>query len=147
MELPNETFLKEVRTLISEGHDVTIRVRGISMRPFLEDRRDKVVLTHLDTIKVGDAVLAEISSGKYVYHRIVNIKNEIVTLRGDGNAYGTEQCHISNIAATTRQFIRKGQCYSPLGQKWRWYSALWPSSPFIRRLLLAIHRRLPESWR
>ena len=61
VELPNEIFLKEVRTLIAEGHDVTLRVRGVSMRPFLEDRRDKVVLTRPDAPKVGDAVLAEIA--------------------------------------------------------------------------------------
>ena len=71
VELPNEIFLGEVKRLIAEGHDATLRVRGISMRPFLEDRRDKIVLTlPTRTPQVGDAVLAEIAPGKYVYHRI-----------------------------------------------------------------------------
>jgi hypothetical protein len=140
MELPNEIFLKEVCSLIEEGHDVTIRVRGVSMRPFLEDRRDKVVLTRVDSVEVGDAVLAEIAPGKYVYHRIVDIVEEKVTLKGDGNIYGTEHCRIENVVASTRQFVRKGRCYSPKGMTWRWYSALWPSNAFMRRVLLKLYR-------
>lgn len=147
VELPNEIFLKEVRTLIADGHDVTLRVRGVSMRPFLEDRRDKIVLTRPKPPKVGDAVLAEIAPGKYVYHRIIKIEKDRVTLKGDGNVYGTEQCGIEDIAASTKQLIRKGRPYSPQGRAWRWYSALWPDNTLVRRVLLAIHRRLPRGWR
>ena len=147
VELPNEMFLKEVCTLIAGGHDVTLRVRGVSMRPFLEDRRDKIVLTRPRAPKVGDAVLAEIAPGKYVYHRIINIEEDKVTLKGDGNVYCTEQCEIKDIAASTKQLIRKSRNYSPEGRAWRWYSALWPSNLFVRRVLLAIHRRLPRNWR
>lgn len=140
IELPNEIFLKEVCGLISEGHDVTLRVRGVSMRPFLEDRRDKVVLTRLGAIKVGDAVLAEIEPGKYVYHRIIKIAEEQVMLKGDGNVYGTEHCRVENIVASTKHFVRKGHCYSPDGWAWRCYSALWPQWPFARRVLLKLYR-------
>ena len=147
VELPNEFFLKEVRTLIADGRDVTLRVRGVSMRPFLEDRRDKIVLTRLEKAKVGDAVLAEIAPGKYVYHRIVRIDGNRVTLRGDGNVYGTEQCELKDIAAATKELIRKERHYSPEGMAWRWYSALWPSNVLMRRVLLAVHRRLPKKWR
>ena len=147
VELPNEVFLKEVCALVSEGHDVTLRVRGVSMRPFLEDRRDKIVLTRPNSPEVGDAVLAEIAPGKYVYHRIVKLEEGRVTLKGDGNVYGIEQCDITNIAASTKGIIRKGRYYSPEGRVWRWYSALWPNNMFVRRVLLAIHRRLPRNWR
>ena len=139
-ELPNELFLKEVRELISDGHDVTLRVRGVSMRPFLEDRRDKIVLTRLEETKVGDAVLAEIAPGKYVYHRIISIEGDKVTLRGDGNVYGTEQCRLADVAAATKELIRKGRSYSAQGKAWRYYSALWPSWSFARRVLLKLYR-------
>lgn len=140
IELPNETFLKEVCALIAAGHEVTLRVRGVSMRPFLEDRRDKIVLTSLGETKVGDAVLAEIAPGKYVYHRIVCIEGDRVTLKGDGNVYGTEQCGLDNIVASTKWLIRRGKHYSPSGKAWRWYSALWPKWPFARRVLLKLYR-------
>ena len=147
IELPNELLLKEVRALLAEGRDVTLHVRGVSMRPFLEDRRDRIVLTKPQECKVGDAVLAEIAPGKYVFHRIVRLEENRVVLKGDGNVYGTEQCYLENIAASTKQFVRKGRCYSPTGRAWRWYSALWPSNPLARRVLLAIHRRLPQGWK
>lgn len=142
VELPNEIFLKEVRTLIAAGHDVTLRVRGVSMRPFLEDRRDQIVLTQPGVVKVGDAVLAEIAPGKYVYHRIVSIEGDKVTLRGDGNVYGTEQCRLEDVAAATKELIRKGRSYSAQGKAWRYYSALWPSWSFARRVLLKLYRML-----
>lgn len=140
VELPNEAFLKEVRALIAEGHHVTLRVRGVSMRPFLEDRRDKIVLTRPHAPKVGEAVLAEIAPGKYVYHRIVAIKGDKVTLRGDGNVQGTEECRLGNVAASTLAFMRRGKRYSPQGYAWRCYSALWPRWPFARRVLLKLYR-------
>ena len=147
VELPNEEFLKEVCALIAEGRDVTLRVRGISMRPFLEDRRDKIVLTRPGVVKVGDAVLAEIAPGKFVFHRIIRIEGTQVTLKGDGNVYAVEQCGIQNIVASAKVFVRKERCYSPQSRVWRWYSAMWPHDALLRRVLLAIHRRLPQSWR
>ena len=142
LELPNEVLLKEVRALIACGHDVTLRVRGVSMRPFLEDRRDKIVLTRLDEAKVGDAVLAEIAPGRYVYHRIVRIENDKVTLKGDGNVYGTEVCRVADVAAATKGIIRKGHYYSPEGWAWRVYSLLWPKWPLARRVWLKLYRVL-----
>ena len=140
LELPNEILLKEARTLIAEGHDVTLRVRGVSMRPFLEDRRDKIVLTRVQGVNVGDAVLAEIAPGKYVYHRIIRIDGDDVTLKGDGNVYGTEQCRLKDIAATTKELIRKECHYSLQGMAWRCYSVLWPQWSFARRVLLKLYR-------
>lgn len=142
VELPNEIFLKEVSELIAGGHDVTLRVRGVSMRPFLEDRRDKIVLTRLGRVKKGDAVLAEIAPGRYVYHRVISIEGDKVTLKGDGNIYGTEQCGLEDVVASTKWLIRKDKYYSPEGKAWKWYSALWPKNLFARRVLLKLYRLL-----
>lgn len=143
IELPNDVLLGEVKALIAQGHDVTLRVRGISMHPFLEDRRDKIVLTRLVRApQVGDAVLAEIAPGTYVYHRIIRIEGDMVTLKGDGNVQSTEQCHIGHVVAATKHLIRKEKAYSPEGKVWHCYSVLWPQWPLARRILLAIYRRL-----
>ena len=77
----------------------------------------------------------------------ITIEGDKVTLKGDGNVRGTEQCHISHIVGATKHLIRKDKTYSPDGRRWRYYSALWPKWPFARRVLLAIHRRLPATWR
>lgn len=147
VELPNDIFLKGIRDLIEEGHTATLRVRGNSMRPFLEDRRDSIVLTAVTHIEVGDAVLAEITPGKYVFHRIIAIDGENVTLKGDGNVNGTEHCTKADVKANALAVIRKGKEYSTTGKRWLRYSKLWMRLDPVRRWLLAIHRRLPKGWR
>ena len=85
MQIPNAILIPEIIRLLDEGHTVTLRLRGYSMRPFLEDDRDVALLVKAETVKVGDPVLAEVSPRHYVFHRIVAIEGEAVTLRGDGN--------------------------------------------------------------
>ena len=58
----NQTLLPEVIRLLNEGHTVTLRLRGYSMRPFLEDNRDKALLRKTSNPHIGDPVLAEIGS-------------------------------------------------------------------------------------
>lgn len=50
-QFPNDKFLPEVVRLLDEGHTVTLRLRGYSMRPFLENNRDKALLTKAGDIK------------------------------------------------------------------------------------------------
>ena len=147
VELPNDIFLKGITDLLEEGHTATLRVRGNSMRPFLEDRRDSIVLTHVTHINIGDAVLAEIAPGKYVFHRIIAIDGENVTLMGDGNVRGTESCTKADVKANALAVIRKGKEYSTEGKRWKRYSRLWMRLTPVRRWLLAIHWRLPKNWR
>lgn len=139
----NAEFLPAVISFIEEGHTATISLRGVSMRPFLEDGRDKALLGKPSDIKVGDAVLAEISPSRYVLHRVWKIKGENVTLLGDGNLT-PEHCHLSDIRAKALGFYRKKRDNfdSVDSYKWKVYSFIWTRLFPIRRYLLFIHRRL-----
>ena len=138
-QLQNAEFLPHVVALLQEGHTVTLPLKGQSMRPFLQDGRDKAFLQTAETVKVGDAVLAEIRPGCYVLHRIVGIGGDGVTLRGDGNLTD-EHCQQKDIKAKAIAFYRKGreQADSTDGRKWRIYSWWWTRLYPIRRLLLFI---------
>lgn len=128
---------------LEQGRTATISLRGNSMRPFLEDGRDKALLTKAVNVKMGDAVLAEIAPTIYVLHRVWKIKGNNVTLLGDGNLR-TEHCKLEDIRASVVGFYRKGRksLDSVDGSKWRIYSWLWMHLYPIRRYLLAIHRRV-----
>ena len=143
LQLSNDKLLPEVVRLLNEGHTVTLRLRGYSMRPFLEDGRDKALLTKPSVVKVGDPVLAEISKGRYVLHRVVAIDNNKVTLRGDGNL-GIEKCTINDIKGAVIGFYRKGRDILDRtdGNKWKTYSYIWTRLLPIRRYLLFVHRHL-----
>ena len=150
-QLPNEQFLAfvvdELQTV--PGKTVTLPLLGRSMRPFLEDGRDKASLIATTSVNVGDAVLAEISKGHYVLHRVVGINGNNVTLRGDGNL-NCEHCRLSDVKATALGFYRKGRdtLDSTSGRKWRIYSWLWMRLLPVRRyLLFALHPHIPARFK
>ncbi len=142
ISLPNTVLIEEVRRLIGQGHSVTIGVRGYSMRPFLEDRRDKAIIAPCADPGKGDAVLAQVAPGKYVLHRIVDLDGDKVTLMGDGNIQGRENCLRSDIIGRATAFLRKSRAVPDTtnGLKWRIYSALWIRLLPVRRYLLAFYR-------
>lgn len=142
--LPNALFIPEIKRAIDEGHTTTFRVRGYSMRLFLEDRRDKVVLAPCKEVKVGDVVLTEIQKDKYVLHRVIQKEGEHLTLMGDGNVYGTETCNTSNVIGIAIGFLRKGRDVMDTtdGKKWKIYSFFWLRLKPIRRYILAFYRRI-----
>lgn len=143
LQIANALLLPEVIKLTNEGRTVTLPLRGYSMRPFLEDGRDKALLQKPANIKVGDAVLAEIAPRHYVLHRIISIEGNAVTLLGDGNL-ATEHCRLEDVKATAIGFYRKGRetLDSTEGRKWRTYSWVWMHLRPFRRYLLAFYRRI-----
>lgn len=145
VQFQNAQFLPEVVKLLNEGHTVTINLRGVSMRPFLEDGRDKAVLIRPSNPKVGDPVLAEISEGFFVLHRIYRIEGDQVTLLGDGNPRRSyEHCLQSDICGAVVGFYRKGSSRLDRTDGWRWrcYSFFWMHTLFLRRYILYIYRHL-----
>ena len=144
-EFKNEDFLPVVVELLKtkEKKTVTIPLRGISMRPFLENDRDAALLTLPDNVKVWDPVLAEISPGHFVLHRILKIDGEDVTLMGDGNLR-CEYCKLADIRAGVVGFYRKGRKKLDRtdGLKWRTYSWIWMHLLPLRRYFLSAHSRI-----
>jgi hypothetical protein len=150
-QMPNEQLLPFVIEQLEavEGKTVTLPLRGRSMRPFLEDGRDKALLIAAKQVAVGDAVLAEISPRHYVLHRVIGIDHDKVTLRGDGNL-SNEYCRLADVKATALGFYRKGRTTldSTNGLKWRTYSWLWMRlSPLRRYLLFALHPHIPARFK
>ena len=143
VQFPNAILLPEIVKMLNEGHTVTLRLKGFSMRPFLEDGRDKALLTKPVDPKVGDPVLAEVGPKHFVLHRIISIQGDDVVLRGDGNL-GTEQCKLKDVQGAVIGFYRKGReaLDRTDGLKWRIYSWFWTRLFPIRRYLLAFYRRI-----
>ncbi len=137
----NEAIIPQIIALLDSGHTVTLMLRGISMRPFLEDNRDKALLKKAGNVNVGDVVLAEISPKRYVLHRLTEIEGDRVVLMGDGNL-GTEQCRMSDIHGYAIGFYRKGRSKIERTDsvKWKTYSFLWMHLRPIRRYLLFLYR-------
>lgn len=139
-EVPNAELMRHVRQAVEQGETAVINVKGYSMRPFLEHRRDKVKLAKLQTLHIGDAVLAEISPNTFVLHRIIGIKGDKITLMGDGNLRGTEHCLRKNVIATVIVYYHKGKAIPAADKRLKRRIRQWRKLLLVRRWLLYIYR-------
>lgn len=142
-EIPNAVLLGMVRESIREGHTATIWVKGFSMRPFLEHMRDKVILAPVTRpLAEGDAVLAEIASDKYVLHRIIQVDGDHLTLMGDGNLRGTEQCMLKDVAGIVTDYVRPKRTIKADDPKLIRRVRLWRRLLPCRRILLVLYKAM-----
>jgi len=141
--VPNSILLGEVKSLLAEGRDVVIPTKGNSMLPFIHGERDSVILRRIDSLEVGDIVLAELREGVYVLHRVFALDGDDVTLMGDGNNRGTEHCRRKDIAGTAVGVLKKGRkevdCRSPKALR---QARAWRRLLPLRRIILAVYRRV-----
>ncbi|MBR2318448.1 MAG: S24/S26 family peptidase [Bacteroidaceae bacterium] len=144
-QVENQLMMQEITRMFNTlgKESVTFTVRGYSMRPFLEDRRDKVILTPPRTPDIGDIVLARTDKGVYALHRVIRKENGVYTMQGDGNPISQKE-HFTDtdIIGIAQAFIRKGKTYETSGRVWRSYSTIWHILKPFRRALLAIYRRI-----
>lgn len=138
-------LMQEITRMFKEKgkESVTIVVKGYSMRPFLENGRDKVVLVPPHAPEIGDVVLARVGEKRYALHRVIKIGNGTYTMQGDGNPVSmTEEFTDADIIGIAKGFIRKGRLVPTESREWRRYSAAWAFLKPLRRVLLAVYRRI-----
>lgn len=145
MEIRNDIFFGEVERLLAEGGDVTIRVRGNSMRPLLRNGRDSVILRRSGDadIRTG-AVMLFRYRGLYCMHRVKGVAGDEVVFAGDGNYRTVERAKRADVVALVRAVVRRdGTTVACDSRRWRFASAAWLALPAIlRRYMLGAMRRL-----
>lgn len=140
----NNIMMEEIRRLISEGKTVSLTVKGHSMNPFIVHMRDQITLgpVRQEDIRPGTVALVKDSRGSYLIHRITEVKDDTVTLIGDGNVGITETATHDNIIGVMYSLNRNGRIYSEKSRIWRIYSRIWMMLTPIRRYPLALWRKL-----
>ncbi|MFR9503008.1 MAG: hypothetical protein SNH73_00970 [Rikenellaceae bacterium] len=139
----NNELLDGVAVMVASGERVVLLTKGQSMLPFIVGGRDSVELTRVDSeICVGDILLAKISNPtRYVIHRVIKIESKKITLMGDGNLIGSEECHMSDVAARITSIVKPHKIINPNSKQQRVLAKFWRTLQPIRRYLLAILRR------
>ena len=143
-DVKTEVLFAEIRSLLLQGRQVKMRVRGRSMRPMLEHHRDSVVLQRFaeSSYRCGDIVLAYTLDGRWMLHRIIACNDSDCWLQGDGNIGSQEQCKRTDILGKVVQFQRKSKLHSATHWFWQLYARLWTASVVCRRPLLFLY----EGW-
>ena len=74
-------YISMLRTLIEEGKQVSMIISGSSMAPFLIHARDHIYLkSPSGELRKGDMVFYQRSNGEYVMHRMLKMKNIILSV-------------------------------------------------------------------
>lgn len=145
LELSNELFFAEVEQLISQGENVTITIKGNSMRPWLQNSKHKVIVKPLadSILQCGDIALFRYK-GKHILHRVVKIENDKIIFSGDGNIGIKEHASKDDVIALVESIITpSGRVIECNSNEWKTKSKLWLALPqFARRIILGILRRL-----
>lgn len=137
----DDQIMAEAIRLVESGVCVTFPVNGRSMLPFIVGGRDSVILVKPQKVRAGDVVLALVGPNHYVVHRIIRIEGEKVTLMGDGNLVGTENCLLADIKAVATHVVKPNQKKVSLGDsRHRRAARIWFKALPFRRWLLRIYR-------
>ena len=140
--MTDNEIIESAIQLAHEGLGVTFPVKGWSMLPFIIGGRESVVLRKPGELAVGQVVLAYVYGDRYVVHRIISIDGDEVTLMGDGNIAGTEQCRRDGVKAVATHVVTRGGKQHDLYRPWRMRAVrLWRRLLPVRRWILAIYKR------
>lgn len=82
-EMPMEEMYPLICEAIKNGGQFILVPKGNSMLPTIEPLKDKIVLTEIEKLHKNDIILYRRTSGAFVAHRIIQIKNGNYTICGD----------------------------------------------------------------
>ncbi|MFI3323143.1 MAG: S24/S26 family peptidase [Rikenellaceae bacterium] len=138
----NNLLLDEASEFVAEGREVCVPTKGNSMLPFIVGGRDTVVLSRARRVDVGDILLVKIN-GHYIIHRVRAIVGSHITLMGDGNVRGCEQCTFADVRAKVITINHNGKAVDCSTSGFRFQSKLWRMLLPLRRYILGVWRRTP----
>lgn len=129
--IANRELFAIVRDTLLEGKTVRVAVNGQSMLPLFRSGSTIIMRpVREEDIRKYSVVMADVGHA-FVVHRIIEVGDEVITLLGDGNIYGTEQ--------VTREKIYGVVDCSPLHL---FFAKIWLWLRPVRRFPLAIFRRI-----
>ena len=142
--IPNEMFFATVEEMIGEGRSVEMTVKGFSMRPFLRNERDVVVLSPVGekVLQRGMVVLFRYG-GRHILHRIRKTDGERLLIEGDGNYRSVEVATKEDVVAYVSEVrLENGKKlqYNDLG--WRRRTALSLARKRVRTLAVDVKHKI-----
>ena len=111
---------------------------GVSMLPMIKQGRDLFTLTKKTEARCQkyDVVLYRLPKGRYMMHRIVEVRDRDYVILGD-NCMNKEYCITdADILAVLTRFVRKGKEYSVTDKGYLRYAKFWYAIYPIRRFFM-----------
>lgn len=115
-------FIEEA---VSAGKDVRLTITGYSMYPLLRSGTDDIVLGKHSKLKKYDVVLFKRKDGSYIFHRIIKIKGDVLTIAGDNETKKETPVLKSDVIAVMKSFYRSGKLHGVNELWYKLYSRFW----------------------
>ena len=129
--IANRELFSIVRDTLLEGNTVRVAVKGQSMLPFFRSGSTITLRpVQKEDIRKYNVVMAD-AGHAFVVHRIIEVGDDVVTLLGDGNIYGTEKVSRDKIYGV----VDCSSLHLFFAKIWLWMRP-------VRRFPLAIFRRI-----
>lgn len=133
-----------IKEKLSSGGEVTIKVKGTSMRPFLlSDMTDVHLVRYAGILNRYDIVLYELPNQTFVLHRYIKSKDDEFVICGDALSK-PEIIKKEQIVAIVTAFSEKGKKTSATDKNYLRKVRLWVFLKPLRPILLRISKLL---WR
>lgn len=135
----------EIEPLLKAGACIQIYPQGYSMYPFIDPRRDEVVLAGIEegsALRRGDVVLYRRENGMLVLHRIYKIGQDGLYLLGDHQTAIEGPVRREQVKGKMTGMVRDGR-YMDVGNPGYWMlSVVWLWLRPARRVIMVPAARL-----
>mgnify|MGYP002462434963 FL=1 len=144
----------EIEPLLKAGACIQIYPQGYSMYPFIDPRRDEVVLAGIEegsALRRGDVVLYRRENGMLVLHRIYKIGQDGLYLLGDHQTAIEGPVRREQVKGKMTGMVRDGRYMDVGNPGYRMLSVVWlrparrvimvPAARLRRMVRFALFRR------
>lgn len=137
-----EDLLPLMNEVIQKGGKFRLTVTGNSMFPLFHENRDSVILEKAEQIKKHDILLYRRKNGQFVLHRVVQIKDGVLSFCGDNQLKIETPIDRDQVLARVCAFYRDGKL-TELSRAWyRFYCLTWGSCIGLRPFFLVSYSKL-----
>lgn len=141
MKIETQEYFKMVKGLLKKNKEVSFKISGNSMAPFVVGNRDKVYVCKIKKdLKKGDFVLYQRLTGQYVMHRIIRIVDNEYYLIGDGQECIEGPLLKNQIFGIVTKVQRKGKWIEPGNFWWEFFEHIWIRIVPWRKFILKMYK-------
>lgn len=140
-------YVGVLRELVEEGREVSMRIAGSSMSPFLCHNRDFIYFKKPEQkLRKGDMVFYQRKNGQYVMHRICKVSSTGYYLIGDAQSEVEGPIYESQIFAIITKIQRKGRWIKPGDFWWEFFEHIWIQLIPWRNVLLKNYNKFIKNY-
>lgn len=140
-----EEYDSAIRFVLDSGGEFRLYPKGTSMLPLIMQGRDSVSIVKADSrLKKGDIAFYRRDNGKYVLHRIIEVKSGSYVICGDNQLALEDGIRDDNIIARVSKIYRNGRLITDKSLCYKLYKLLWRSF-FVRRVYFKLRKAFHRS--